>query len=67
MKNIHIIAPLVLLAPAALGGCLAMTAVGVAGKVVGTTVDVATGVIGAAIPDGDDDDKDKKKDDEKSR
>jgi hypothetical protein len=42
-----------------LSSCLAAAAVGVAGKVVGSTVDVAGDVVGAAIPDGDDDDKDK--------
>ena len=53
----------VVLATPFLSGCLAATAVGAAGAVVGTTAKVAvktTGaVVGAAIPDNDDNKKNK--------
>ena len=49
---------LMLALAAGLGGCAAVTlvdtAVGVASKAVGTTVDVAAGAVDAVVPDGDD-------------
>lgn len=53
---------LVLMAPLFLSSCLAAAAVGVAGDVVEGAVNTTGAVVGAVIPDGDDE-KDDKDDD----
>jgi hypothetical protein len=54
---------LVLIAPLLLSSCLAAAVVGTGVAVVRGAADVTGDVVGAAIPDGDDDDDKKDKDD----